>query len=409
MDRFFLGLYLTIGVLFFYGTLYAQDASLSDYELERKYLEVCQIDIDREKGKMDISGDISNCFMLGLLYGESKTFLRRGQKKIGTLIVKKACEKGNRSACEHRQGGFLIDKGSDLIYLAAIVSMGLAVLLLANTMFQEEEEYQAEEKLKESESKESVLDHGIVLRYSQPFFRRYVVPVVKSLKNKENIQKKYKRKLASSGLTEVLTPAEFFSFKIFLVIGFPIIFVILREFLEEDWSLQWIGGIAIFGFFYPDIWINGKIKSRQKEIIRAMPFAVDMLALSVEAGLDFIAALSKVREKAKPSALTYEFERLLKEIKIGASRAESLRNMSWRIDLIQVSSFCATLIAADSVGASIGPILKSLAVEIRQKKSSDIEKAGATAATKILFPMLFLIVPAVFIVVAAPVFLQLLE
>ena len=403
-----MGLCLTIGVLFFGGSLSAQEAPPSDYELERRYLEVCRIDIDRESGQVEISGDISNCFILGILYTKSKTKLRRGQKKLGSVMIEKACLKGNRSACEYKQGGFFIGKGSDLIYWASIIAMGLAVLLLANTMFQDEEEYQAQEKLEEGESKENVADHGIILRYSRPFFRRYVVPIIKSLKNKKNIKEKYKRKLASAGLTEALTPEDFFSFKVFLVIGFPIVFVALRVFLEEDWSMKWIGAVAVFGFFYPDIWINGKIKSRQTEIVRSMPFAVDMLALSVEAGLDFMAAITKVREKAKPSALTYEFDKLLKEIKIGASRAESLRNMSWRIDLIQISSFCATLIAADSVGASIGPILKSLAVEIRQKKSSDIEKAGATAATKILFPMLFLIVPAVFIVVAAPIFLQLL-
>ena len=134
----------------------------------------------------------------------------------------------------------------------------------------------------------------------------------------------------------------------------------------------------------------------------ALPFSIDMLALSVEAGLDFMAAITKVVEKAKPGPLRDEFETLIKEIKIGATRAEALRNMAWRVDLINVSSFCATLIAADSVGASIGPILKNLSAEIRQKRSSDVEKAGATAATKILFPMLFLIVPAVFIIVMAP-------
>ena len=409
MEKFFLGVYLAIGVLFFKTPVFAQGAPLNDYELEKKYLEVCQINIDKEKGKIDISGEMSNCFILGLLYIKSKTFLRKGQKKLGSFMVEKACQKGNREACEYQKGGVLIGKDSNLIYWTSIILMGLAVLLLANTMFQEEDEFQAQEKLEDSENKESMVNHGIVLKYSRPFFRRYVVPIIKSLKNKKNIREKYKRKLASAGLTESLTPEDFFSFKIFLVIGFPVIFIFLREFLEEDWVIQWVGAAAVFGFFYPDIWIRGKIKSRQKEIIRAMPFVVDMLALSVEAGLDFIAAISKVREKARPSALTYEFDKLLKEIKIGASRADALRNMSWRVDLIQISSFSATLIAADSVGASIGPILKSLALEIRQKKSSEIEKAGATAATKILFPMLFLIVPAVFVVVAAPIFLQLLE
>lgn len=83
--------------------------------------------------------------------------------------------------------------------------------------------------------------------------------------------------------------------------------------------------------------------------------------------------------------------------------------MAWRIDLIQVSSFCATLIAADSVGASIGPILKALAGEIRQKKSAEVEKAGATAATKILFPMMFLIIPSVLLIVFSPIVLEMIS
>lgn len=295
-----------------------------------------------------------------------------------------------------------------MLMYASLFLTGLSIFLVTNLMFQEEDEYKAQEKLESGagSDKESLAQHGIVLRYSRPFFRRYVTPIVSSFKNKKKIREKYKRNLASAGLTEILTPEDFFSFKLFLIVGFPIVFLGLRAFLEETWPLNYIFPISIFGFFYPDIWIKGKIQERQQEVMRNMPFAVDMLALSVEAGLDFIAAMAKVNEKAKPSALTKEFEILMKEIKIGASRAEALRNMAWRVDLIQISSFCATLIAADSVGASIGPILKALSLEIRQKRSSDVEKAGATAATKILFPMLFLIVPAVFIVVGAPLALE---
>ena len=295
-----------------------------------------------------------------------------------------------------------------MLMYASLALTGLSIFLVTNLMFQEEDEYKAQEKLESGagSDKESLAQHGIVLRYSRPFFRRYVTPIVSGFKNKKKIRERYKRKLASAGLTEVLSPEDFFSFKLFLIVGFPIMFLLLRTFLEETWPLNYIFFISIFGFFYPDFWIKGKIQQRQQEIIRNMPFAVDMLALSVEAGLDFIAAMSKVNEKAKPSALTNEFQILMKENQIGASRAEALRNMAWRVDLIQISSFCATLIAADSVGASIGPILKALSVEIRQKRSSEVEKAGATAATKILFPMLFLIVPAVFIVVGAPLILE---
>jgi tight adherence protein C len=139
-----------------------------------------------------------------------------------------------------------------------------------------------------------------------------------------------------------------------------------------------------------------------------MPFVVDMLALSVEAGLDFVAAMQKVIEKAPPSALVDEFETLIKETKVGASRAEALRGLSWRIDTLPISSFCATLIAADSVGANIGPILKTLAQELREKRSSMIEQKGAQAATKILIPMIFFVLPAVLIIIAAPIALQLM-
>lgn len=296
-----------------------------------------------------------------------------------------------------------------MLLWAGVFLIGVAVFIVTNMMFHDENQFKASEKLEEGVATNSGAQHGIVLRYSRPFFKRYISPIVSSLKNKKWIREKYKRKLSGAGLQNYLTPEDFYSFKLFLIVGFPIVFMAVRAFLEETWPLSLIPVVAVVGYFYPDLWINGKCKARQQDVVRSMPFCVDMLALSVEAGLDFVAAMSKVIEKAKRSALTEEFEQVIKEIRVGASRAEALRNMAWRIDMLQISSFTATLIAADSVGASIGPILKALSVEIRQKRSADVEKAGATAATKILFPMLFLIVPAVFIIVMAPLLLQMMN
>ena len=298
--------------------------------------------------------------------------------------------------------------GGTLLYYAAIVCFGLAVYLVTRTMFLDEEEYKASEKLEEGAKGKSEKSYGIVLKYSRPFFRRFITPIISSMKNKRKIRDKYKQKLAAGGLGGYLSTEDFYAFKLFLILGFPILFLILKTFLETDWPLKYIPLIAIGGFYYPDLWINGVIKRRQDEVMRAMPFAVDMLALSVEAGLDFIAAMTKVVDKARPSALVDEFEIMLKEIRVGAARAEALRNMAWRIDLLPISSFCATLIAADSVGASIGPILKALSKEIREKKSSEIEKKGAQAATKLLFPMIAFILPAVLLIVLGPVLLDFL-
>ncbi|EQC46301.1 type II secretion system protein F [Bacteriovorax sp. BSW11_IV] len=351
-------------------------------------------------------GHSENCFELGarLLPSENEK-----TSALGRSYVQKACKDGGiKEACEMLTGEDKV-KGSDLLLWAGVILIGIATLIITRTIFDDEDQFKAQEKLDEGgESGKKVKDHGIVLKYSRPMFKRYVSPVVANMKNKKKIKEKYRRKLASAGLTDYLTTEDFYAFKLFLIIGFPVVFVAVRVFLEETWPLSYIPAIALIGFVYPDIWINGKIQRRQKEIISSMPFCVDMLALSVEAGLDFIAAMTKVVEKAKTSALTEEFEILIKEIKIGASRAEALRNLAWRCELMSISSFCATLIAADSVGASIGPILKALSKEIREKKSSEVEKAGATAATKILFPMMFLIVPAVFLVVGGPLAIELM-
>ena len=99
---------------------------------------------------------------------------------------------------------------------------------------------------------------------------------------------------------------------------------------------------------------------------------------------------------------------MIKETKIGLSRAEALRQLSWRVDTLPVASFCATLISADAVGADIAPILKTLAKEIRQKRSSMAEQEGAKAATKILLPMIFITLPAVLLIIAAPMVMKLM-
>lgn len=319
--------------------------------------------------------------------------------------AKRACQGGAEVACDELSGKNT-EEATGLLYYSSLILIGLAVFLIFKTIFQDEDTFQAQEKLDDNKQDE-IAKHGFILRYSRPFFKRFFSPIVSGMKNKKVFKEKYRRPLAASGLTGILTPEDFFAFKLFLIIGFPIVFLVARTFLEADWDLALTPVLGLVGFFYPDLWISGKIQERQKQVIMSMPFCVDMLALSVEAGLDFVAAMAKVNEKAKPNALTEEFENVIKEIRIGSSRADALRNLAWRIDLIQISSFCATLIAADSVGASIGPILKSLAVEIRQKKSAEVEKAGATAATKILFPMMFLIIPSVLLIVFAPIVLEL--
>lgn len=281
-----------------------------------------------------------------------------------------------------------------LFYLSLLL-LGLSIFLVSRTLFQEEEQIQAGQTIEEQTQ-----DSSSSLIKIKPFLKKYIVPLISSRKKK--LEDDYKRKLAMAGLLRQLSPEEFFSLKIFLIFIFPMMFILLRIGLDASWPFTYSFVIALIGYFYPNIWINSLIEKRREELTLQMPFIVDMLALSMEAGLDFTAAMARIIEKAKPGPLVQEFSIFLKEIQVGSSRSEALRQLSWRVNTISVASFTSTLIAADSVGASIGGILKELSKELRQRRSTIAEKKGSQASTKMMFPMMMFILPAIFLIIAAP-------
>lgn len=294
-----------------------------------------------------------------------------------------------------------------LLY-AGLILIFISIFLIVRVFIEDQDNYKTQEVIEEAENtKEKNLP--IFLRVTRPFYKRYIVPIVQGYKKKQSLRNKYKQKIANAGLTKDLSPEEFVALKFFMILGGPFAFLAVRYIMEADWPLSITPVMGIVGFFYPNVWLSGMIKKRADEVVRAMPFIVDMLALSVEAGLDFMAAIQKVIEKAPRSALVEEFETLIKETKIGSSRADGLRQLGWRINVIEINSFCATLIAADSVGASIGPLLKQLSSEMRVKRTARAEQLGATAATKILLPMILFILPAVLVAIFAPMVLKMIS
>lgn len=298
---------------------------------------------------------------------------------------------------------------SPALLYAPLVLIFVAIFLIVRVFMEDQDKYKTQEALEEAENSNKGANQALFLRMTKPFYKRYFLPIVQSSKHKQNFRNKYRQKLANAGLSKEMTPEEFVALKFFMIIGGPFAFLTVRWIVEENWPLTITPAMGVVGFFYPDIWLSGMIKKRADQVLRAMPFIVDMLALSVEAGLDFMAAIQRVIEKAPPSPLVEEFETLVKETKIGSSRAEGLRQLGWRVNVIEINSFCATLIAADSVGASIGPLLKQLSNELRVKRSSRAEQQGATAATKILIPMIFFILPAVLVAIFAPMILKMMS
>ena len=297
---------------------------------------------------------------------------------------------------------------SPALLYAPLVLIFVAIFLIVRVFMEDQDKYKTQEALEEAENSKQVKDQAFFLKITKPFYKRYFLPIVQSSKHKQNFRNKYRQKLANAGLTKEMSPEEFVALKFFMIIGGPFAFLAVRWIMEESWPLTLTPIMGVVGYFYPNIWLDGMIKKRADSVLRSMPFIVDMLALSVEAGLDFMAAIQKVIEKAPTSPLVDEFETLVKETKIGSSRAEGLRQLGWRVNVIEINSFCATLIAADSVGASIAPLLKQLSSELRVKRSSRAEQQGATAATKILIPMIFFILPAVLVAIFAPMLLKMM-
>ncbi|HUP56796.1 MAG TPA: type II secretion system F family protein [Bdellovibrionota bacterium] len=291
-------------------------------------------------------------------------------------------------------GQFVINTAYGLI--------GLAVFLLARMLLKEEESRAAAENLEIRDRKAS----NALVKITRPFFTQYIVPMVRGKKFWDSQRRHYKRKLVAAGLSDELTSDEFIAFKAFMIVFFPLVGGVLNAGGFLELPLLVVLGSGVAGWFYPDFWMRSRILDRQKRILRAMPFIVDLLALSTEAGLDFVGAIGKVVEKANPSPLVEEFAQFLKEIKVGSSRAEALREMSARIDMTQFNSFAAILISADQMGASIGKILRQQSEQIRQERMVRAEKAGAAAAQKVLLPLVLFILPAVMLMIFGPFLLS---
>ncbi len=245
--------------------------------------------------------------------------------------------------------------------------------------------------------------NGLV-RLSAFGFRPLILPYVVQWKM-EDWRKKTRRRIISAGLEEEIDPDELMSMKIFLGFVVPIFLSVYLYVMGMGMPWWMIGLMITMGYAYPSIWVGGARKARHEAIKLQLPFVIDLLTLSTEAGLDFIGALQKVVEKTKPGPLVDEIARMLQQIQLGTSRAESLRDLGWRIDLQEISSLVAVLVTADQMGSPLGNVLRVQSELIRTQRFSSAEKKGAAASQKLLFPLIFFIMPAVFIMIFGPIIL----
>jgi tight adherence protein C len=166
-------------------------------------------------------------------------------------------------------------------------------------------------------------------------------------------------------------------------------------------------GIGV-GYLVPEFWLGSRIKGRQKLILKMIPDTLDLLTISVRAGLGFDAALAKVVEKL-PGPLTDEFRRALAEVRVGKARRDALRDMVPRTNVQPLSNFIGAIIQAETLGVSISKVLQVQSEQLRIERRQRAEEMAAKAPIKMLFPLVGCIFPALFIVILGPAIIQIFK
>jgi tight adherence protein C len=233
----------------------------------------------------------------------------------------------------------------------------------------------------------------------------------------DKTRKRIERKLVSAGLDEVMRPIDFLALRILvpLVLGTMLsitLWFILPKIPGRIGMVlalrrpAMVVIVFLLSSAYPSRWLAGELASRHRNMQRSLPFVLDLLTLSVEAGLDFMSALQRIIDRRRLDPLGEELIRVLREIQLGKTRRHALRDMAARADQPDLRSVTRALVQADEMGVSIGAILRIQADQLRVRRFHRAEKLAHEAPVKMLFPLIVCIFPAVFIVLLAPFFLE---
>jgi len=212
-----------------------------------------------------------------------------------------------------------------------------------------------------------------------------------------------RRKLALAGNPYKWTPADYLGTKVFaaLTLG-GVLFFLLSISGHSGYAFAFGGIGAAFGWFGPDLMLRSKTDTRQKQIQRALPDALDLLVISVEAGLGFDAAIQRLVDK-RSDALALEFARVLAEMRVGRSRRDALRDLAQRTRVPDLNSFVSAILQADQLGVSVTKVLTVQAEQMRVLRRQRAEEKAAQLQLKMIFPLAIFIFPALCVVIMGPV------
>ena len=208
--------------------------------------------------------------------------------------------------------------------------------------------------------------------------------------------------LLMAGMMDKLSVTDFMGLRVLAGVGVAIAayFYFIADYPASSALLFSVAGFAL-GLYMPNLWLKMKVSSRKTLITRQLPDSLDMMSICVDAGLGFEAAIQKVGFQWE-TELAHEFRQVIRELRVGVSRSDALHNLVERTGVPDVASFVAVLIQADRLGIAIRDVLKAQAEQMRLRRRQRAEEEAAKVPLKMMFPMVFFIFPAMFMVILGP-------
>jgi len=218
----------------------------------------------------------------------------------------------------------------------------------------------------------------------------------------------YDSQLSIAGYPLGIRGREFYGIRLmFMALGFWLLYQILSH--EPDFTEFLIASIAVYlCYFIPKAWLRGMVRRRKDNIRKSLPDALDMLSVCADAGLGFDQSLQRLSEYWK-NQLGVELGRVVKEMEMGVPRQDALRNLAARLNVEELSSFIAVILQSDQLGMSIADTLHGLAKQMRIERRFRAQEQARKVPLKMLFPMMFFILPAMFAIVIGPAIPALIE
>jgi tight adherence protein C len=247
-----------------------------------------------------------------------------------------------------------------------------------------------------------------------PFSQRVLGPAVSALRAKVlrytpvGMRKRAEERLLRAGRpmeVGALFSVRFLSFGVLSVVG--LVLGALSPGLAMQRRVLLAACISVLGLLLPNIWLNGVIGRRRQAVLTALPDVLDLLSVSVEAGLGFDSAIQKVAEKFK-GPVGEEFQEYIKEVRLGRPRVDALRGLGRRTDLEDMRSFTAALVQAEQLGVSLAQVLRVQSDQMRHRRRQRAQERAMKVPIKMLFPLVIFILPTIFIVLFAPVAVHLM-